>query len=59
MQYTDFDTYSSGDSAMITVSSFIRDKTWGNFYGSSMMVVEWTGVAEYGGSSISLARMNI
>ena len=59
MQYTDFDTYSSSDSAMTTVSSFIRNETGDNFYGSSMMVAEWDGVAEYGGSSVSLARVYI
>ena len=52
--YTYFDTYSSSDSSMTTVSRFIRDETGDNFYGSRMMVAEWNGVAEYGGSSVSL-----
>ena len=53
VQYTDFYIYSSSDSSMTTVSSFIRDETGDNFYGSRMMVAEWNGVAEYGGSSVS------
>ena len=47
VQYTDFYTYSSTDSAMTTISSFIRDETEDNFYGSRMMVAEWNGVAEF------------
>ena len=54
VRYTDFDTYSSSDSAMTTVSRFIRDETGDNFYGNRMMVAEWDGVAEYGGLSVSL-----
>ena len=57
VRYTDFDTYSSSDSAMTTVSRFIQDETGDNFYGSRMMVAEWNGVAEYGGFSVSLARV--
>ena len=56
VRYTDFYTYSSTDSAMTTVSSFIRDETRDSFYGIRMMVAEWNGVAEYngfGGSSVS------
>ena len=53
VQYADFYTYSSTDSAMTTVSSFIRNETGDSFYGSRMMVAEWNGVAEYGGSSVS------
>ena len=55
VRYTDFDTYSSNDSAMTTVSSFIRNETGDNFYGSKMMVAEWNGVAEYRGYTVSLA----
>ena len=54
VQYTDFDTYSSTDSAMATVSRFIRDETGDKFYGSRMMVAEWNGVAEYNGFSVSV-----
>ena len=54
VRYTDFDTYSSTGSAMTTVSTFIQYETGHSFYGSRMMVAEWNGVAEYGGSSVSL-----
>jgi hypothetical protein len=40
---------------MTTVSRFIRDETGDYFYGNRMMVAEWNGVAEYGGSYVSLA----
>ena len=53
VQYTDFDTYSSTDPSMTNVSSFIRDETGDNFYGTKMMVAEWNGVSKYNGSSVS------
>ena len=57
VQYTDFYTYTSTGHSMTTVSRFIRDETGDNFYGNRMMVAEWNGVAEYRGSSVSLARV--
>jgi hypothetical protein len=55
VQYTDFYTYTSTGHSMTTVSRFIRDETGDYFYGNRMMVAEWNGVAEYGGSYVSLA----
>ena len=52
VRYTDFNTYSSSGSSMTTVSRFVRDQTGNNFYGTKMMVAEWNGVAQFGGSSV-------
>ena len=40
-------------SQMSTVSSFIQAQTDEYFYGTTMMVAEWDGVAEYDGFSVS------
>ena len=57
VQYTDFDTYLSSGSSMTTVSSFIRDQTMENFYGTRMMVAEWNGVSQHNGISVSLMHI--
>ena len=54
VRYTTFDTYSSGDSSITGVSSFIRDETGDDFYGTRMMVAEWNGVSRFNGVSVSL-----
>ena len=59
VRYTDFNTYSSSDSSMSTVSAFVRDETGDSFYGSRMMVAEWNGVAESGGSSVSVISIKL
>ena len=54
VKYTQFTT---SDSQMNTVSSFIRSKTDDSFYGTRMMVAEWNGVPEYEGSIVSSADL--
>ena len=49
--YSDF---SSDDPSMISVSSFIRNETGNDFYGTQMMVVEWNGVPLFSGNSVSI-----
>ena len=51
VRYTQFTT--DDYSQMSTVSSFIRAQTGENFYGTTMMVAEWNGVAEYNGFFVS------
>ena len=51
VRYTQFTT--DDYSQMSTVSSFIQAQTNKYFYGSTMMVAEWKGVAEFDGSSVS------
>ena len=50
VKYTQFTT---SDSQMSTVSSFIRSETGDSFYGTRMMVAEWDGVPELGESIVS------
>ena len=50
VKYTRFTT---SDSQMSTVSSFIRSETGDSFYGTRMMVAEWNGVPKYDGSIVS------
>ena len=52
--YTEFTT---SDSQMNTVSSFIRSETGNSFYGTKMMVAEWNGVPKYEGSIVSSADL--
>ena len=51
LRYTEF--ISTDYTEMSRVSSFIRDQSDNSFYGISMMVAEWDGVAEFGSSSVS------
>ena len=53
VRYSDFFTYSSDDASMISVSSFIRNETGDDFYGTQMMVVEWNSVPLFSGNSVS------
>ena len=50
VKYTQFTT---SDSQMSRVSSFIRSQTGDSFYGTRMMVAEWNGVPKYDGSIVS------
>ena len=50
VKYTQFTT---SDSQMSRVSSFIRSQTRNSFYGTRMMVAEWNGVRKYQGSIVS------
>ena len=54
VKYTQFTT---SDSQMNTVSSFIRSETGDSFYGTRMMVAEWNGVRENYGSIVSSADL--
>ena len=46
--------FTSNHAQMYSVSQFIRSNTEDySFTGTRMMVVEWDGVAKYGGSSVS------
>ena len=54
VKYTQFTT---SDSQMNTVSSFIRSETGNSFYGTRMMVAEWNGVPKYQGSIVSSADL--
>ena len=54
VKYTQFTT---SDSQMNTVSSFIRSETGNSFYGTRMMVAEWNGVPEDHGSIVSSADL--
>ena len=53
VKYTQFTT---SDSQMSRVSSFIRSQTGDYFYGTRMMVAEWNGVPEYGESIVSFTQ---
>ena len=41
------------DSHVNTVSRFIRSETLSTFYGTSMIVAEWSSVPQYGKSNVS------
>ena len=47
--YDDYDDYQM----MSKVSRFIRSQTLNTFYGTSMIVAEWSGVPQYGKSNVS------
>ena len=47
VQYTGFITYLSNGSPIPNVSSFIRNETGANFYGTKMMVSEWSHLSKY------------
>ena len=53
VRYTDFDTYSSSGTSMTSISAFIQSQTRDNFYGTRMMVAEWSGVSQYNGNHVS------
>ena len=55
VQHTQFT--STDYTQMSRVSSFIRDQTDNSFYGTTMMVAEWEGVAKYSGSPVSCIYM--
>ena len=54
VKYTRFTT---SDSQMSTVSSFIRSETGDSFYGTRMMVAEWNDVPKYQGLVVSSANL--
>ena len=54
VKYTEFTT---SDSQMDTVSTFIQSETGDGFYGTRMMVAEWRGVPKYQGIIVSSANL--
>ena len=56
VKYTQFTTF---DSQMNTVSTFIRSETGNSFYGTRMMVAEWNGVPRDYGSTVSCKLYNV
>ena len=52
VRYTQFTT--DNEPTMTTISGFIREHTDdSDFYGTKMMVAEWSNVAKFGGSAVS------
>ena len=49
-----YNTFTTGDTNINTVSSHIRSELGGSFSGTWMIVADWYNVPQYGGSSVSV-----
>ena len=49
-----YNTFTTGDTNINTVSSYIRSGLGGSFSGTWMIVADWHNVPQYGGSSVSV-----
>ena len=49
-----YNTFTTGDTNINTVSSYIRSQLGGSFSGSWMIVADWYNVPQYGGSTVSV-----
>ena len=49
-----YNTFTTGDTNINTVNSYIRSELGGSFNGTWMIVADWYNVPQYGGSSVSV-----
>ena len=49
-----YNTFTTGDTNINTVSSHIRSELGGSFSGTWMIVADWYNVPQYGGSTVSV-----
>ena len=49
-----YNTFTTGDTNINTVSSYIRSQLGGSFSGTWMIVADWYYVPQYGGSTVSV-----
>ena len=49
-----YNTFTTGDTTINTVSSHIRSELGGSFSGTWMIVADWYNVPQYGGSTVSV-----